>query len=457
MAFKYPSGFNKVPSVVQIDQVGQSFVSLLDIHKPEIDENFVKRYGNQRLTSLLEMIGRSKPVAQSEYSHYEENWYHSSFEASVASAPTSGYAATTFTIASAYVDANGYTAPRVRDVVEIGVNRQQAIITAKPTETTITLKPKEAWSFTSANDSQAIRFVVIGREGLEGGTTPSESLSSEPIKYENRVQIIDGAYRITGSEATNQIWFEVEGPNGETGFMWRLQGEKEEAIRFMNYKEMLMLRGKQVNSASTAYTEGFRGTRGLITDIEQNGQNFDLANNPMGRSDMQDIVRSIDRFRGAKENLFLAGIELRQNIDDMLGAVNGAYVNGTHFGTFNNSENMMINLGFDGFQMDGYKFALKTYDLFNHPQLLGADGFDYVKAGIIIPMDSGKDARTKESIPSIAERYKSLGGIDRKYKSWVTGSAGDVATNDIDEIKVNYRCEAGFEAFGLNRFVWVTA
>jgi hypothetical protein len=137
-----------------------------------------------------------------------------------------------------------------------------------------------------------------------------------------------------------------------------------------------------------------------------------------------------------------------------LAGVNSTVAAQASYGTFNNSKDMALNLQFQSFNRNGYTFHMKTYDLFNHPQLLGADGFDYPGWGMVIPMDSVRDAKTNESIPSLSVRYKQLGKYSRLMEHWLTGSAGGITTptNGEDNLKCNYRTERGFEGAKPNRF-----
>ena len=61
----------------------ESYVSSVDflseIHKPDIGETLVKRYGDQSLTGFIDMMGGKKPVANQEFIHYEEDWIHQTF------------------------------------------------------------------------------------------------------------------------------------------------------------------------------------------------------------------------------------------------------------------------------------------------------------------------------------------------------------------------------------------
>ena len=451
------ANFLKVPSAAR-SATTDNYVSSQDVHKPAIGDKLIKRYGIQRISDLLEANGRMIPVAQTEFSHYEEAFIHSAFQAQTATAPVSGYAATTYTIPAGYIDSSSgddYPFVRIGDIVMFGVNKQLALVTATPSASTFTCVPYKPWSFNAASNGVDINVIVVGREAAEGADGPSQFLTPRVHKYTNNVMIIDDAYKVTGSEATNMTWFEVQGADGKTGYLWYLKGEADTSNRFDDYAEMQMLVGKTADSGG-AGAQDVRGTEGLIGFIENRGQTMNLSGSPITMADFDAAVKSLDKYRGAKENSLWAGINLRNDIDDMLAGMNSYGANGQSYGAFNNSKDMALELGFQSFQRLGYTFHTKTYDLFNHPQLLGAPGFDYNGWGMVIPMDMQKDARSGDSIPSLSVRYKAADGYSRQREHWLTGGAViQNKTNREDALYCNYRTERGFEGFAPNRFMLI--
>ena len=117
---------------------------------------------------------------------------------------------------------------------------------------------------------------------------------------------------------------------------------------------------------------------------------------------------------------------------------------------------MALNLGFNSFSRGGYTFHKKTYDLFNHPKLVGASGFNYPGYGMCIPMDTQRDAKSGSKIPSLRIRYKAANGYSREMEHWLTGSAVlKNKTNTEDNLKCHYRTERGFEGFAANRYMLI--
>ena len=280
--------------------------------------------------------------------------------------------------------------------------------------------------------------------------------------------ILKESFEVTGSEATNIVYVKVDNEKMGSGYVWYLKGEADTYKRFLDYSEIMMMLGEDITNATlegvnTTFQSGtaqsnatLRGTQGLLPWIESNGQSMDLGSASITMADFDAIIKSLDKYRGAKEYAMYSGINLSLDIDDLL-AAQGAYAaGGANYGAFQNNKNMALNLGFNSFTRGGYTFHKKTYDLFNHPRLLGATGFNYNGYGVCIPMDTQKDARSGESIPSLRIRYKAANGYSRDMEHWLTGSAVlQNKTNTSDVLQSHYRCERGFEGFAANRYMLI--
>ena len=80
-----------VKMATQDNYVSALTTAALAMHKREVDENFVKRYGNQGITGLLELVGAKKECTQSKFQHYEEAFIHNTVKVTFAeAAPSTG-------------------------------------------------------------------------------------------------------------------------------------------------------------------------------------------------------------------------------------------------------------------------------------------------------------------------------------------------------------------------------
>jgi len=464
------SGMVLRPTSVQT-ATNENYVSALtatsgNLHKRDVSEQLVKRYGDQGITGLLELMGAKAPTTQSTFEHYEEAFLHNDlvfqFDSAVSAAGTASEAITV-TAGSLH---DNKSAIRVGDILLLE-DGTQCYVQARASETAATIYPLTSSGFVSAFAQDVdVNAVIIGNAFSEGSAQP-EGLTPRIHEYSNQVQIIKESFEVTGSEATNVVYVKVDNEEMGSGYLWYLKGEADTYKRFMDFAEIQMVLGNTISNTTltatsstldgTSYSNStLRGTEGLLPFIENKGQSMDLGASAITMADFDAIVKSLDKYRGAKENALYAGINLSLDVDDLL-AAQGAYAaGGANYGTFQNNKDMAMNLGFNSFTRGGYTFHKKTYDLFNHPKLLGATGQKYNGYGIIIPMDTQKDAKSGEMIPSLRIRYKAANGYSRDMEHWLTGSAVlQNKTNTEDVLKSHYRCERGFEGFAANRYMLI--
>ena len=427
--------------------------------KRDVDEQLVKRYGNQGITGLMELLGSKKETTANKFEHYEETFLHNHFTATVGSSGD-------FTIGNSFDDAgdgSGNTAVRDGDIIMGGSGSLYYVTAADAAQPNDDFTIKNVSDGNLASSAADTSFCVVGNAYAERTDQPGEGITPRVIQYSNSCQIIKESFSVSGSEATNAIYVKVDNQEFGSGYLWYLQGEADTYQRFMDYCELAMIVGQAGDGTlSNADTDtdgssaitGVKTTEGLLSFIENKGQTMDLGSSAITMADFDAAVKSLDKFRGAKEMALYAGINLSLDIDDLL-ASQGAYAaGGANYGTFANSKDMALNLGFNSFSRGGYTFHKKTYDLFNRPDLLGGDGFKFNGFGMCIPMDNQRDARSGESIPSLRMRYKAANGYSREMEHWLTGSAVlQNRTNEKDELRSHYRTERGFEGFAPNRFL----
>ena len=454
-----------------------SYVSSLttnSIHVRDVDERLIKRYGDQGITGLLELLGNKKETNQTTFEHFEEAFYHNSLTVQFASAAAA--AAKTdeiLTVQSGSLAGGTAEKHPVRNgdilmlqdgtlVYVAGINANEGGVSLSASQISIHPLTTFKTAFATGTDYECS---IVGNMFAEGSVQPT-GISPDLHEYNNTVMILKESFEVTGSEATNVVYFKVENENMGSGYLWYLKGEQDTYKRFMDYSEIMMVVGEAVtNDTSVTDSYGnaaalnttFKGTEGLLPFIENNGQSMDLGASSITMADFDAIVKSLDKYRGAKENALYAGINLSLDVDDLLASQTAVSAGGANYGTFNNSKDVAIQLGFNSFTRGGYTFHKKTYDLFNHPKLLAASAaFNFPGYGMIIPMDTRRDAKSGESIPSLRIRYKAVPGYSREMEHWLTGSAVlKNKTNTTDKLLSHYRTERGFEGFAANRYMLI--
>jgi len=478
-----PSGMTLKPTALQV-ATNENYVSALttnSLRKRDVSEKLVKRYGEQGITGLLELMGAKAPTSNTTFEHYEEAFLHNSIKIQIGSNRAAGYeGAMTATIQSGsfvenFIGTDDFSAVRVGDILrfpdgDMAYVTASAMPSASTREFTMFSVSQNGLTAAKATGTD-YEMAIIGNAHPEGGPQP-DGLSPRVHEYSNKCMILKESFEVTGSEATNIVYVKVDNEKMGSGYVWYLKGEADTHKRFLDYSEIMMLLGEDIDndnlngdsgSVTLTFKNGesinsstIRGTKGLLPFIEEDGQSMDLGSASITMADFDAIVKSLDKFRGAKEYALYAGINLSLDIDDLL-AAQGAYAaGGANFGTFQNNKDMALNLGFNSFTRGGYTFHKKTYDLFNHPNLLGASGHHFPGYGLCIPMDTQRDARSGESIPSLRIRFKAANGYSRDMEHWLTGSAVlQNKTNTSDVLQSHYRCERGFEGFAANRYMLI--
>ena len=141
----------------------------------------------------------------------------------------------------------------------------------------------------------------------------------------------------------------------------------------------------------------------------------------------------------------------------MLAAQNSYGSGGTSFGIFENSEDMAINLGFSGFRRGSYDFYKTDWKYLNDASTRGAiDGINSIE-GVLIPAGTStvydQQLGTNIRRPFLHVRYRASQTEDRRYKNWITGSAGGAYTSEIDSMIVNWLSERCLVTQAANNFV----
>ena len=180
--------------------------------------------------------------------------------------------------------------------------------------------------------------------------------------------------------------------------------------------------------------------------------------NPNVLGDFDAVIQRLDKQGAIEENVIFVDRQFGFDIDDMLAAQNSYGAGGTSYGLFDNDEEMALNLGFTGFRR-GYDFYKSDWKYLNDPTMRGGlpSGAGSGKInGLLVPAGStsvydqilGKNAKR----PFLHVRYRASQTEDRRYKTWITGSAGGAATSSLDAMEVNFLSERAVCTLGANNF-----
>ena len=196
-----------------------------------------------------------------------------------------------------------------------------------------------------------------------------------------------------------------------------------------------------------------KGSEGIFYSVENRG-NVWGGGFPTSLLEWDSVVSRLDKQGAIEENVLFVDRDFGFGIDDMLAAQSGYGAGGTSYGLFDNDKDMALNLGFTGFRR-GYDFYKSDWKYLNDPTMRGGLATGAV-SGLLVPAGStsvydqvmGKNAKR----PFLHVRYRASETEDRRYKTWITGSAGGAQTSDLDAMEVNFLSERAVCTLGANNF-----
>jgi len=440
--------------------------NFLNQYLPDTYEKEFERYGNRTVASFLRMVGAEMPSNSDLIKWAEQGRLHTKY-VNVTSAAAAAQDVATLTINDALVPGTGGIAIRVGQTFMLSdssigsTNSNKGIVTGvNYAAGTIDVAYYEAGGQTMAAAVQCSLF-IYGSEFQKGSVAMENSLEADDVIFQNSPIIIKDLYEVSGSDMAQIGWIEVTTENGATGYLWYLKSEHETRLRFEDYLETAMVEavpaeagsGVAAIAAGVASGTGNKGSEGLFYVLGQRG-NVWGGGIPAALADFDAIIQRLDKQGAIEENVLFLNREFSFDIDDMLAAQNSYGAGGSSYGLFDNDEEMALNLGFSGFRR-GYDFYKTDWKYLNDPTMRG----DIVGGkinGVLVPAGStsvydqilGKNAKR----PFLHVRYRASETEDRRYKTWITGSAGGAATSGTDVMQVNFLSERALCTLGANNF-----
>jgi hypothetical protein len=431
--------------------------NFMNQYLPDTYEKEFEKYGNRSINSFLRQVGAELPSNSDLIKWEEQGRLHTKY-VNVTTATVAGTDTATWTVNDGGISACNF---RVGQTVFLSDNNNvalsdKAIITAvSGMNFTVAYYAAGGQTIPAAAVSTAF---VYGSEFKKGSNGMNGSLEAQPSIREVSPIIIKDKYEVSGSDMAQIGWVEVTTENGASGYLWYLKSEHETRLRYDDYLEMAMIEGVPAEALSGAISAtgdvGNKGTEGLFEAISTKG-NVWSGGNPSALNDWDTIIQRLDKQGSIQENVLFVNREFSFDIDDMLAAQNSYGVNGTSYGLFDNDENMALNLGFKGFKR-GYEFYKTDWKYLNDATLRGGIKGGLVN-GVLVPAGTmtvydqvlGQNAKR----PFLHVRYRASETEDRRYKTWMTGSAGGAQTSDLDAMQVNFLSERALCTMGANNFV----
>ena len=447
---------------------------------PEVYEAEVERYGNRTLGGFLKMVGAEMPMTSDQVIWSEQNRLHISYTGCTLTGPGAG----TFVFSVPTNAAVGATS------IKNAIAPNDTIVVMNPT-TGVTLKGivgavaangaltnVTAYPFTAANwdtlgiaaaaGAAGLKIFVYGSLFAKGTGSGNFSVQPQFTQYSNQPIIIKDRFEINGSDMAQIGWVEVATEDGTSGYLWYLKSESETRLRFDDYLEMAMVEGELAAAgggftANVAGVPGFNvaginshGTEGLFQAITNRGNIMSGFQGATGISDFDQILKNLDTQGAIEENMLFLNRDTDLEFDDMLSQISAGQSGGTAYGLFENSEDMALNLGFSGFRRGSYDFYKTSWKYLNDASTRGAVAVNNID-GVLIPAGTStvydQILGTNIRRPFLHVRYRASQGDDRRYKNWITGTAGGAYTSEIDSMIVNWLSERCLVTQAANNFV----
>jgi hypothetical protein len=434
--------------------------NFLNQYLPDTYEKEFERYGNRSVASFLRMVGAELPSASDQVRWAEQGRLHIKYTAVTVTGITGGAVACTVTDLGPTTAAIRVGATVLIQNPSTGVTNR-GIVTAA-SGLTFTIGVYEAAVAVTATTGHTV--FVYGSEFKKGTNGMVDSLESEDDFYSNNPIILKDTYAVNGSDMAQIGWVEVTSENGATGYLWYLKSQSDSRQRFDDYLETAMIESVPAlgSLANGAANLGFKGTEGVFYTVNSRG-NVWGGGTPTALTDWDNIVARLDRQGAIEENVVFVNRGFGFDIDNMLATLNGynggSAAQGASYGLFDNDVQMALNLGFSGFRR-GYDFYKSDWKYLNDPTMRGGlatvAGSNNV-TGLLVPAGTtsvydqvmGKNAKR----PFLHVRYRASETEDRRYKTWITGSAGGAATSDLDAMQVNFLSERCVCTLGANNFM----
>jgi len=480
MAVNATPGFDLQPSAQQTP-LSTNYINNFDFlnqYLPDVYEKEFERYGNRSVASFLRMVGAEMPSNSDLIKWAEQGRLHTKYQACT-SAAGAGLAQGIWTIPNNITNFNpalggtsNQAAFRAGQTVMISDNtggsalQNKGIIIVAPTAANpnqVTIAYYEAGGQTMAAGISCDIF-IYGSEFAKGVEGMQGSLESDDYFFQNKPIIIKDKYSVSGSDMAQIGWVEVTSEGGASGYLWYMKSEHDTRLRFEDYLETAMIEAVPAAAGSGAgdYLQGVgaglsaadsSGSEGIFYVVGNRGNVFG-GGNPTTLAQFDQIIQRLDKQGSIEENVIFVDRQFSFDIDDMLAAQNSYGAGGTSYGLFDNDKDMALNLGFTGFRR-GYDFYKSDWKYLNDPTMRGGINAGAVN-GLLVPAGSttvydqilGKNAKR----PFLHVRYRASETEDRRYKSWITGSAGGAKTSDLDAMEVNFLSERAVCTLGANNF-----
>ena len=471
-----PSAVKQVTTGSYLDLASTAGQGWAQQYLPELYEAEIERYGDRTIGSFLRMVGAEMPMQADQVVWSEQGRLHIAYKATV----NTGTGVIT---AGSFKDIDNQSGSSIDHILREGQNVLAQVTTGSdvvvlpcqvvgaPSSNaaangTATLKPYEYENLDdhasiATATTAVIKLFVTGSDFGKGTSGMTDAVQPEFKSFNNKPIIIKDKYEVSGSDVSQIGWVEISGEDGQNGYLWYLKAAGDTKKRFEDYLEMSVIEGVSKSTSGSVSGATGTGTEGLFQAIEDRGLVSDAGMFDGNSDDLADfdvLLKELDKQGAIEENMLFLDRSANLAFDNMLAGANNYHSAGTNYGVFNNSEDMALNLGFNGFRRGSYDFYKTDWKYLNSKSSRGLvnEGATVGKVeGVLVPAGTSTvyDQGLGKNInrPFLHVRYRASEADDRKMKSWITGSVG-AATSSFDKMEVHYLSERCLVVQAANNF-----
>ena len=455
-------------------------VSGFDIHKPEKMNDLFMRYDDQGLSyfQLLRSMGFEKQVSLDTYGHFEENRTHDRIKVRAQVAAGAAGADMVIVLDTDSMDANLSFYPRLYDTVLFpgGVTAYvQDIDVTTPADPEITFRLNDETD--TIPQVEAGQFLPIISNAFAEGSGQPEGAIRGVWEYDNDAQIIKETIGATGTEMVNQTWFKVTS-DGKSIPAYYYLGQVDLDYRTSLRVDGALLFQKRTTYVSRTGTEPIdpladnrqiKTTEGMFPYINRVGNVQPYTIGTFDIQDFDDANLILDREFAGNHILFLLGIQLQAEVEDVLklyfADTNITYARqAANNALFNSNESLAASVNFKYLTKNERTYMFKRFANLSNSNTVGgwADvagefvGYSqtWPSVGVMLPLNRKKDPKTKNLVESIGTRYRGLGRYNRRMEVWSVGGAGEgLKVTEFDKRETYMRCHLGAHFRGGNQFI----
>lgn len=414
----------------------ENFISLYDYaqqYQPELIPDLMYTNGKGSILGFIRATSAGK---------------EGTFEADMIQHSEMGRLENTF---EANVTGNVFTATtphqlREKEVIKIsdGTTEYQGVVSVVTSATVFTAL-SDSTAFTFAGDD--VQVIRISNRHLKGDDAYDQGKKWDPTIYKNYAHIIKDHYSISDSDLVTKTW--IQTPNGPR---WYNTEMERFYTQFDNLSELTAVLHERAGDAAPSTVAGFaQGMKGVVQQVEERGN---ISNEYIATvANLSDLALRAKKQGNCREFTVYCDHVQMANFRTLAAGVNAGFVNGSHYGAFNNSKDMALNLDFVSIFIDGVQFHFTSWALLDEPTLLAANNFaDTSLAYLMVPsgMMNVKEQGNVSSKPYLTMRYRSNNITSRNRQAKFWGVLGQQVKED--KSGVDLLSEMTNQVVGANNF-----